>query len=50
MPNAWNAGDDSVASMNGAVGWYRKDFELPDASAALDWVVRFESVNYRATV
>ena len=36
--------------MNGSVGWYRKDFELPDASAALDWAVRFESVNYRARV
>ena len=37
-------------SMNGSVGWYRKDFELPDTSAALDWAVRFESVNYRARV
>ncbi len=36
--------------MNGSVGWYRKDFELPDTSAALDWAVRFESVNYRARV
>jgi beta-glucuronidase len=50
VPHAWNVGDDSVASMNGTVGWYRKDFELPNASAALDWAVRFESVNYRATV
>jgi beta-glucuronidase len=50
VPHAWNVGDHSVASMNGAVGWYRKDFELPDASAALDWAVRFESVNYRARV
>jgi beta-galactosidase/beta-glucuronidase len=50
VPHAWNVGDDSVASMNGSVGWYRKDFELPNASAALDWAVRFESVNYRATV
>ena len=31
VPHAWNVGDDSVASMNGSVGWYRKDFELPDA-------------------
>ena len=50
VPHAWNVGDHSVASMNGSVGWYRKDFELPSASAALDWAVRFESVNYRATV
>src|SRR5262249_35263425 len=32
------------------VGWYRKDFTLPSASAALGWAVRFESVNYRARV
>jgi len=50
VPNAWNVGDHSVASMNGSVGWYRKDFELPDTSAALDWAVRFESVNYRSRV
>ena len=29
--------------------WYRKDFEAP-GGAATDWVLRFESVNYRATV
>jgi beta-glucuronidase len=50
VPHAWNVGDHSVGSMNGSVGWYRKDFELPSASAALDWAVRFESVNYRSTV
>ena len=50
VPHAWNVGDHTVASMNGSVGWYRKDFELPDTSAALDWAVRFESVNYRARV
>ena len=33
-----------------SIGWYRKDFELPDARASLDWAVRFESVNYRSTV
>jgi beta-galactosidase/beta-glucuronidase len=43
----WNVGDDSEASMRGSVGWYRKDFELPDKRAALEWAVRFESVNYR---
>ena len=48
VPGAWNVGDHSVESMVGGVGWYRKDFELPDARAALDWIVRFESVNYRA--
>ena len=50
VPHAWNVGDHSIGSMNGSVGWYRKDFELPSASAALDWAVRFESVNYRSTV
>ena len=50
VPHAWNVGDHSVASFIGSIGWYRKDFELPNASAALDWAARFESVNYRATV
>jgi len=50
VPNAWNAGDNSVASMMGTVGWYRKDFHLPDRRARMDWLVRFESVNYRAQV
>ena len=50
VPNAWNTGDDSVESMKGSIGWYRKDFELPDARASLAWAVRFESVNYRSTV
>ena len=50
VPNVWNVGDDSEASMGGSVGWYRKDFELPDARAALEWAVRFESVNYRTRV
>src|SRR2546423_10560611 len=48
VPNAWNVGDDSPASMAGSIGWYRKDFTLPEASRTLDWALRFESVNYRA--
>ena len=36
--------------MIGGVGWYRKDFSLPEASRALAWAVRFESVNYRSRV
>ena len=36
--------------MLGTVGWYRKDFHLPDARARMDWLVRFESVNYRSKV
>jgi beta-glucuronidase len=50
VPNAWNAGDNSVASMTGTTAWYRKDFHLPDRRARMDWLVRFESVNYRSTV
>ena len=50
VPNVWNVGDDSEASMRGSVGWYRKDFELPDKKAALEWAMRFESVNYRSRV
>jgi beta-glucuronidase len=50
VPNAWNLGDASNASMAGSIGWYRKDFELPDANRALAWVIRFESVNYRTRV
>ena len=51
IPNAWNAQDLSEASMAGGVGWYRRDFRLPDSSrAGTRWAVRFESVNYRATV
>ncbi len=48
VPNAWNATDPSEASMAGTTAWYRRDFRLPDDGSALDWVLRFESVNYRA--
>jgi len=48
VPNAWNATDGSNESMRGTIGWYRKDFRLPSASRRLSWVLRFESVNYRA--
>jgi beta-glucuronidase len=50
VPNAWNAADDSDASMRGGIGWYRRDFTLPSSSSAYAWIARFESVNYRATV
>jgi Glycosyl hydrolases family 2, TIM barrel domain/Glycosyl hydrolases family 2, sugar binding domain/Glycosyl hydrolases family 2 len=57
IPNAYNAGDFSQASMNGYVGWYRRDFTVPAGAfaryvpgASRQWIVRFESVNYRATV
>lgn len=51
VPNAWNATDESMASYLGGVAWYRRDFTLPaGAPASASWVVRFESVNYAATV
>ena len=50
VPNAWNLNDDRTESMQGGIGWYRKDFTVPSAKAALDWIVRFESVNYRTRV
>lgn len=50
VPSAWNAGDQSAASFNGSIAWYRKDFRLPLHTRSLAWIVRFESVNYRATV
>jgi len=57
VPNSYNAGDLSPGSMNGYVGWYRRDFTLPAGAFAgyvnaadRRWIIRFESVNYRATV
>jgi beta-glucuronidase len=57
VPNSYNAGDFSSTSMAGSVGWYRRDFTLPTGAfgpkvpASLQhWIVRFESVNYRASV
>jgi beta-glucuronidase len=57
VPNSFNAGDLSTASMNGSVGWYRRDFTIPPKAFASyvpvrfrSWIVRFESVNYGATV
>jgi len=50
VPNAWNATDQSEASMHGGVGWYRKDFKLPSSAKQYSWVLRFESVNYRSWV
>jgi beta-glucuronidase len=57
VPNSYNAKDLSPLSMSGYVGWYRRDFTLPKGafasyirSSERRWIVRFESVNYRATV
>jgi beta-glucuronidase len=50
VPDAANAGDFSPDSFIGRVHWYRKDFKAPRASSAAKWILRFESVNYRAKV
>jgi beta-glucuronidase len=57
VPNSYNAGDLSAASMSGSVGWYRRDFTVPKSAFSSyvparfrSWIIRFESVNYYATV
>jgi beta-glucuronidase len=57
IPNSYNAGNFSGASMYGYVGWYRRDFTLPRGAfnryvptSARSWVLQFESINYSATV
>ncbi|HWH43257.1 MAG TPA: glycoside hydrolase family 2 TIM barrel-domain containing protein [Thermoleophilaceae bacterium] len=50
VPSAFNAGDDSPDSQRGSIGWYRRDFTLPRSIRRGDFKVRFEAVNYRATV
>lgn len=57
VPNSYDAGDLSAQAYEGYVGWYRKDFTVP-ANAfpryvpadARQWLIRFESVVYSATV
>jgi beta-glucuronidase len=50
VPNAWNANDNSNASMGGSVTWYRKDFRAPAASKAATWLLHFDNVRYRGAV
>jgi beta-glucuronidase len=57
VPNAYNAGQFTSASMDGYVGWYRRDFRLPRGAfpryvptGLRHWIVDFQSVNYSATV
>jgi beta-glucuronidase len=50
VPMAANAGDFSPASYTGFVHWYRDDFTRPAGGGGASWTVRFESVNFRATV
>ena len=57
VPNSYNARDLSSQSYHGYVGWYRRDFTLPPKVfpryipvPARQWIIRFESVVYHATV
>ncbi|MEA2196364.1 MAG: beta-glucuronidase [Solirubrobacteraceae bacterium] len=50
VPNSYNAASVSTSSFYGTVGWYRKDFHVPSGPAGEQWIVRFESVNYRAQI
>jgi beta-glucuronidase len=57
VPNTYDAGDLSNIRTVGWVGWYRRDFTVPAGAFAQyvpayarRWIIRFESVNYRATV
>ena len=50
VPSSWNARD--LTENRATVGWYRKEFELPEAPEGVQrfWKVRFEGVSYRSTV
>jgi len=48
VPHDWNGGDAQLNAQG--VGWYRKEFKLPRTPRGRRWIVRFESVNNRATV
>ncbi|HWE32306.1 MAG TPA: glycoside hydrolase family 2 TIM barrel-domain containing protein [Solirubrobacteraceae bacterium] len=57
VPNAFNVGNYTDQGMNGIIGWYRRDFTLPTDTYGKwvtkrdqAWILRFESVNYHATV
>jgi beta-glucuronidase len=50
VPNAYNVGDTTREGLIGWPAWYRKDFTLPAGSRSVAWRLRFEAVNYRATV
>jgi beta-glucuronidase len=57
IPNSYNAGDFTRASELGWVGWYRRDFTLPSGAfpsqlpaSERHWIIRFQSVDYSATV
>lgn len=57
VPNSYSAGNLTLQSYDGYVGWYRRDFTLPTNAFAhyvpardRHWILRFESVINSATV
>ena len=50
MPNAANAGDFSVAQLPGQRALVPQGLQAPRGGDGTKWMLRFESVNYRATV
>ena len=50
VPSAVNAQDFSVPSYLGTVHWFQKQFRVPRGARGSSWLIRFESVNYRAKV
>jgi beta-glucuronidase len=52
VPHSWNATDTTLDKAS--VGWYRKDFTLPDLPKDIAkrtfWKVRFQGANYRTKV
>jgi len=50
VPTAWNAGQQTTASYQPNVAWYRKDFVLPSSAPRYTWIVRFESINNSVTI
>jgi hypothetical protein len=53
VPNVWNAGDNSPASQEGGVTWYRRELRLPRIAKARRggaFVLRFERVSVQGTV
>ena len=49
VPHAFNTRPLSESGFRSRVQWYRTRFDLPDATDATGWKLRFESVNMGAT-
>jgi beta-glucuronidase len=50
VPYAWNATGNTMKDFLPGIGYYRKSFTLPAGGTRRDWVLRFESINYRAYI